>query len=151
MKNGLGRFRTTASGGFDSNFNLSVKWSCSSSLVTKYGCFYSKQRSVFAAGAKRTPSMDLIKGVVIIKQRVTQQQFEELSDSQKDKLLSWQKNRNISQRLLTIGEMLWFLDDHFRNTPNFRNWTLGDLVTDIDTFEVSQICDVLWKEIKYIL
>lgn len=59
--------------------------------------------------------------------------------------MTWIESKNITNPLLNIGEMLWLLDDHY----NVK--TLGELVIDIDIYKSSELCDVLWKEIKYIL
>lgn len=85
-----------------------------------------------------------------MKQHISQEQFEHLSDEQQQKVLAWVKDNSITSHLLSVGQMIWLLED-LHTKPNLQKWTLGELVVDIDTYNALELCDVLWHEISSII
>jgi hypothetical protein len=53
--------------------------------------------------------------------------------------------------LLSIGQMIQFLNDDLNAKSKVQNWTLGDIVIDIDTYKADVLCDVLWQKVQYAL
>ena len=101
-----------------------------------------------------------------MKQTISIEQFEELSEKAQDKLANWFADRE-NYPFMTIGQMIEFLDEYAKELENDFNIRIhsagtgwerpGERLTDIDGLGLNEIedevelCDALWEAVKNIL
>lgn len=112
-----------------------------------------------------------------MKQHITLEQFDKLSTKQKNNLLKWALEKEYVVRLpngiddllgrpyyvplLSIGQMIEFLDEHdkfptlFKYCVGEKEWTLGHDedhgVTFVDEHKNTELCNALWEAVKEVL
>lgn len=95
-----------------------------------------------------------------MKQKITRDQFNELSEKGKDRLIKWTDKKEYLAPHLTIGQMIEFLEKPRRK----RNWGIyfgknlafivlnnGILSGKTPQNRKGKLCDGLWKACKEIL
>jgi hypothetical protein len=114
-----------------------------------------------------------------VKQHITVEQLNELSDEAKLKLYEWSKDRlymnaiNFNQELLSIGQMIEFIEgslfshnmlditqnrmadgscgDSECNCDEYKEWQVAfDFEGELES-RSEHLCDALWEACKYIL
>lgn len=91
-----------------------------------------------------------------MKQHITIEQLNELTENQKQKLYDWNHNRyshfgRVDYCLLSIGQMIEFLDKDIslmRTTSG--HWHIGEYEENSMSVNL-ELCDVLWEVVKEIL
>jgi len=95
-----------------------------------------------------------------MKQKITRDQFNELSEKGKDRLIKWTDKKEYLAPHLTIGQMIEFLEESIRK----KDWGIyfvknlafivlnnGILSGKIPRNRKGELCDGLWKAVKEVL
>jgi hypothetical protein len=88
-----------------------------------------------------------------MKQHITQEQYEELTDAQQKILLAWTIKHSYGH-ILTIGQMIEFLDEHYDLSLDKQISFTGDVYLHLKAIiwdKDEEPCDILWAKVKNIL
>lgn len=92
----------------------------------------------------------------MMKQHITQEQFNELSPAHAAYVKLWQAGSTL---LPTIGQMIAFIDEHtqgmgwwnIERAGGKRAWRLQSKYGDFDDDGKQELCDALWDGVKLLL
>ena len=88
-----------------------------------------------------------------MKQHITQEQYEELTDTQQKILLAWTIKRGYGH-ILTIGQMIEFLDERYDLSLDKQISFTGDVYLYLKAIiwdKDEEPCDILWAKVRHIL
>lgn len=97
-----------------------------------------------------------------MKQNITSEQIEELPHYQKKRLREWCDIVSTEGKLsfneyhdgiplLTIGQMIGLNNYRLKEQKGEAYYQFKDIIADIEVWDLDELCDALWEDIKYYL
>jgi hypothetical protein len=93
-----------------------------------------------------------------MKQYITSEQYNELSDEAKQKFVVWHLTQPIEATAYrSIGHLIWFLDEHITGWWKIERsstkdaWRVQAEYVNFDDEGGPELCDALWDAVKMIL
>lgn len=97
-----------------------------------------------------------------MKQYITPNQINEIPTYQKRRLHEWCERVSEEGKLsfnelhdsiplLTIGQMIGLLNYRLKEQKGEAYYQFKDIIADIEVWDLDELCDALWENIKYYL